>query len=145
MYALGATDTVFHPVSFRLERGDNQYSRGTFGYRNFHTRNGFSHHRAATHYFSGCFGQPSCYIDQVVYGNSHPGKHVARVFDIFSGNGDYALHERFVFLDSFVNGKSCSHVLHDHAYRNGKRAARDLTTNNGIDQLFFTALWILYL
>ena len=45
--------------------------------------------------------------------------------------------------NSLIDGKGCSHILHDSAHIDrDSRWCRNLTTDNGINELFLTSLWI---
>ena len=62
-----------------------------------------------------------------------------------SCNGHNALKERFVLLNSLINSKSSSNILHNRTGIYRESLGRNLSAGNSLDKLLLTALRIFLL
>ncbi len=109
-----------------------------------HILHGTTHHWAACNYLARIFGNAARSLDNIGQRRAKTHKVVARTLHAWSRHGHHTFDERFVFLHRLVNSKHRSDILHHCAHRNRQCAARHLSTNGSVDQLFFSALRIVH-
>ena len=104
---------------------------------------GLTHHRASGEKFVVALGHSATGINKVLHRGAHPDEEVARILELLTCHSSITLKEGLVLHHSLIDGKGRSYILHDgtdvHGY-SGR--CRHLTTDDSIDKLLLTALWI---
>ena len=141
--ALGTTDTRLWLLTTGFIVGDNSYRVGSLTDGHLSRCEGLTHHRTTCQQFVITLRHTATGIDKILHRCSHTNEEVAWISKALTCYGGVTLKERLALHHCLIDSEGSTYVLNDgtHIHWDGWRC-RNLTTDNGIDELFLTALRI---